>query len=677
MNKVFDKILSYEGSNNGKRYLVSPRTVSEFFTEGNYILKIPDYQRPYSWTDKNIKDLLEDISRLSKKEDSSWFLGPIFTVRRSSETKYSELLDGQQRITTIQIILREATLLRFHWSDFDFASHHEIKRNLDTIKEICNRCLVKLDGLTSKPVFETEPDMKAHFSNYIVNFQNIDTLAELESIRLKFEEDTLKAQEQGSVTAKTILSSIETIKTYLEDNFVKNDQKTSTNIESFIKFIESLVTKCWLIEIPLQSHDDSIQIFESLNNRGKKLTLVDKLRFKSIIKSSSDTIDQVRQKWKYIYAGISFLIENGYVKSEDDFYKVFFNSVNGDNYTREDDFITLFTNKYLQNDTTILSFLEETLKIIGFHKILHYSLNEGDEFINSFDKKEQEKVKALFQLLKSTLDVSDNSRLLLFSVIRKNHQLIEEKYIIIQSIWSIIRIVFHTEIYKNKKSNIIRGEYMELVKEFTNDNPNVFLQKNPLTFSRSIIDLIKTKNNTEAKLVLVLYTYLYDFKALCSHSPKQYTNWHLDHLFPSKWLQNWSQHMYRKDDVIKYIDALQQTQQTNLAHINWEQIKIDINSLDSAFELDKLKQTQTEDTLIEFIGNKWLLHSGSNIKTSNKEFSFKKEEYLEQKWIKIPSNSNALGIDKYNEFTYKEIVLRSLQLADSIIEKFNNTWDDI
>ena len=672
MDKVFDKILSYEGNNDGKRYLVSPRTISEFFTEGNYILKIPDYQRPYSWTDKNIKDLLDDILKLSKKEDSSWFLGPVFTVRRSSETKYSELLDGQQRITTIQIILREATLLRFNWLDLDLDS--SLKRKLKIVDELCNRCLVKMEGIHYKPVFETEPDMQCHFSKYIVKFQELETIEDLKFHRKEFEESTLKAQEEGSVTAKTILNSIKVIRKYLEETFTDNDNNVVKNMESFIDFVESLTTKCWLIEIPLQSHDDSIQIFESLNNRGKKLTLVDKLRFKSIIKSSKDNIDQIRLKWKDVYSGISFLIENSYVKSEDDFYKVFFNSIKGDNITKEDDFLVLFSNHYLNNDLSILEFLKETSRITDFYKTLYYSLDEDNAFVKYFDKKEQDKVKSLLQLLKSALEISDNSRLVLFSIIRTYSKQADDKYSIIQCIWNLIRRVFYTEIYRNKKSNVIRTEYMELVEQFTKDNTTL-LKRATYECNRTILEIIKTKNNAEAKFVLMLYGYMYDYNSLCSHSPKQYSNSHLDHLFPQKWSTYWNDKQYTRDEVLDYLEELKNKQKELFAFINWEQFENDIKSLESFIELDK--DRGLEDTLIEFIGNKWLLHSGTNIKTSHKGFDFKKSEYLDQKWIKVPSNSHILGIDNYDEFTYKEVILRTLLLANGIISKLNDNWDDI
>ncbi len=671
MNKVFDKILSQEISPFGNRYLVSPRTVSDFFTEGIYKLKIPDYQRPYSWTEKNIKDLFEDVLKLTINEESSWFLGPIFTVRNLSDDKYSELLDGQQRITTIQIILREATLLVLKWHDIDLSNHQDLKRKLKKIVELCNRCLVKINGIINEPVFETEPDMNIHFKDYIVDFQDIDSLEDLEFQREQFKEKTLLAKKEGSVTADTILSAIQVISKLFNREFFGHNNPIE-NVSNFCDFIECLCTRCWIIEIPLQTHEDSIQIFESLNNRGKSLTLVDKLRFKSIVNSSSGNIHFIRLKWKQIYSGINFLIDQNYVKSEDDFYKVFFNSIKGSNITKEEEFLNLFVDTYLLNDETINLFLSETLTIIDFYKIINSSLNIDNEFVNSFDKKTQIKVKSLLQVFKSCLNISDNSRLLLFAVIRKHDNFIENRFPIMQSFWNIIREVLYVEVYKNKKSNEVRTLYMEKLTGVKNSSFMVDLKS--LHFNNSILGLLKTNNSAEAKFLLSVYAYLFDLESLCSHSPSQYEYFQLDHLFPVKWTNNWRNNHYTKDEIISFLKELKETKKIELSNINWDSIIIDIEGLDS-FELDNNKPKSIDESIIQFIGNKWILHSGTNITTSNKKFEFKKSEYSSQNWIKIPSNTNNLGINSYDCFTAREIILRSVQLVNSIISRINNSWD--
>ena len=60
-----------------------------------------------SWDNKNITDLLNDINKIAIGERKSWFLGPLFTTKKTPDAKTSDLLDGQQRVTTIQIFERK------------------------------------------------------------------------------------------------------------------------------------------------------------------------------------------------------------------------------------------------------------------------------------------------------------------------------------------------------------------------------------------------------------------------------------------------------------------------------------------------------------------------------------------------------------------------------------------
>jgi len=72
-------------------------------------LKIPEYQRPYKWTLKNINQLIDDI--LNFKDKSAYRLGTI-VIHNNKDSL--DIVDGQQRITTLilifKAILRDTTL---------------------------------------------------------------------------------------------------------------------------------------------------------------------------------------------------------------------------------------------------------------------------------------------------------------------------------------------------------------------------------------------------------------------------------------------------------------------------------------------------------------------------------------------------------------------------------------
>jgi len=87
-----------------------PKSVSELLN-GTYVFVIPSYQRGYRWEEKQVIDLLEDIYKFSKSNQESYYLQPLVVKRckwkdeNGKENDAWEVLDGQQRLTTLYLIL--------------------------------------------------------------------------------------------------------------------------------------------------------------------------------------------------------------------------------------------------------------------------------------------------------------------------------------------------------------------------------------------------------------------------------------------------------------------------------------------------------------------------------------------------------------------------------------------
>ena len=101
-------------------------------------LKIPEYQRPYKWTGKNVNNLIDDI--ISNKNKSEYRLGTLVLHQTKQEddehqTKQKdhyifEIVDGQQRIITIALILfalnkNKKKLLRY-WENLNKLSENKL-----------------------------------------------------------------------------------------------------------------------------------------------------------------------------------------------------------------------------------------------------------------------------------------------------------------------------------------------------------------------------------------------------------------------------------------------------------------------------------------------------------------------------------------------------------------------
>ena len=108
---------------------------------------IPDYQRGYRWTQRQVEDLLNDIFEFSQKDNAGIYcLQPLVVVPRSSDeqpldkahaTKVNmqwEVVDGQQRLTTIRLILE--VLGRFRFYDITYQTRRDSAEFLNGITTV-------------------------------------------------------------------------------------------------------------------------------------------------------------------------------------------------------------------------------------------------------------------------------------------------------------------------------------------------------------------------------------------------------------------------------------------------------------------------------------------------------------------------------------------------------------
>ena len=138
---------------NAKEY-VKTLTISDLFNDENkckYI--IPIYQRNYAWGDDEISSLLQDIKNAceqNKEQDKNYYIGSLVVYRRDSGD--FEVIDGQQRLTTLTLIMHHLGKLGFRNVSFEHRDESEqalsnlnseklpsnFSQALKTIKKIIN-----------------------------------------------------------------------------------------------------------------------------------------------------------------------------------------------------------------------------------------------------------------------------------------------------------------------------------------------------------------------------------------------------------------------------------------------------------------------------------------------------------------------------------------------------------
>ncbi|MFK1761657.1 DUF262 domain-containing protein [Bacteroides fragilis] len=227
---------------------VDQKSVKDLFQNNKADFLIPDYQRPYAWEDKECQTLWDDIFAFAFPEDDyekfdgskdEYFLGPIVTFR-NSEGKL-EVIDGQQRLTTLMLLLRA------------FYSMFDNMKDANSVKtrENIAKCIWKTDEFGS-------PDM---------NILKIDSQVATD----KDKEEFLSILRSGVVTCDQ--------KSKYADNyrfFQKEIDKFLKSYPSYFPYLPTrILNNCILLPIEAESQDTALRIFSTLNDRGKPLSDAD------------------------------------------------------------------------------------------------------------------------------------------------------------------------------------------------------------------------------------------------------------------------------------------------------------------------------------------------------------------------------------------------------------------
>lgn len=231
---------------------------------------IPEYQRPYAWGDDEVVTLFDDLWQFSIERNEpngpkTYFLGSIVSFENTNGEK--EIIDGQQRITSLFLLLR--------------AVYAKLEGEETKSKEVQN-FISKI-----KPALWLEDEMTG----------DVDK----SQILLRSEVVT----DQGNEILKNILQN-GVASPKAKDNYSKNfnkfielyEEKAKTSPNQIYQFIVSLLNYSILLPISADSQDTALTIFSTLNNRG--LPLSDADIFKSLLYKQLSTEEKKSfvNKWK-------------------------------------------------------------------------------------------------------------------------------------------------------------------------------------------------------------------------------------------------------------------------------------------------------------------------------------------------------------------------------------------
>ncbi|MBE1724425.1 MULTISPECIES: DUF262 domain-containing protein [Acetobacteraceae] len=226
---------------------------------------VPSYQREYVWEKIQVRQLLEDIRAEQQEGGSSeYFIGSMVVCPSQTRQGADDLIDGQQRVTTLFIIL---CAIRDKLSSLGEDSLEGIKKSIvdvDTDQD-GNDCL------------------RAHLEPQYKDAGNV--------FNDLIEGQPIKKAETRSI--KNISVAYSTVRQFLSDDL--EDSR-----EEIKKFFGYLIKNVKLIKIYTDSFGRALKIFETINDRGIGLNAMDLLKNLLFMSADERDFEDLKECWKSI-----------------------------------------------------------------------------------------------------------------------------------------------------------------------------------------------------------------------------------------------------------------------------------------------------------------------------------------------------------------------------------------
>lgn len=233
---------------------------------------IPEYQRPYAWTDEQVETLFEDLWEFTAtsggtEREGSYFLGSV--VSYENEDGEQEIIDGQQRITSLFLLLR---------------------------------------AIYTKLVATPASERTAEANNFIGKIEPAIWRTNKLTGTVDYKNILLTSRVVNNDGNEILRSILETgcADEKAKDNYSKNyrnfqvlfDKHSTENPLMVYQFIYALLNQAILLPITADTQDTALTIFSTLNDRGLPLSDADIFKAKIYNQLEPEAKKTFIERWK-------------------------------------------------------------------------------------------------------------------------------------------------------------------------------------------------------------------------------------------------------------------------------------------------------------------------------------------------------------------------------------------
>ncbi|WP_083252664.1 DUF262 domain-containing protein [Haladaptatus sp. W1] len=233
---------------------------------------VPDYQRPYSWEKEQWKDFWTDLNTI---KGTTHFLGSIVLIKHDqgfNQLAELEVVDGQQRLTTISLLFRA------------MQSQYDNVGDPNSIKEL----------IDDEYLFERDDSNNKHAKLSLSQYDGGDYEHILEGRRNAVEDDS------------NLLQALK----YFEEKLADHTADELDDLRA------RLTKQMTIVVVECDTPGSAFRLFETLNNRGMELSSVDLMK-NSLLQTAtqeygndSKEYNHVRSQWEYLLKNVVHQIDH-------------------------------------------------------------------------------------------------------------------------------------------------------------------------------------------------------------------------------------------------------------------------------------------------------------------------------------------------------------------------------
>lgn len=454
---------------------------------------IPEYQRPYAWTEEQVETLFEDLWEFTTisggvERESSYFLGSV--VSYENENGEQEIIDGQQRITSLFLLLR---------------------------------------AIYTKLVATPESERTAEANNFIGKIEPTIWRTDKLTGTVDFKNILLTSRVVNNEGNEILRAILETGKTdeNAKDNYSRNyryfqklfDRHSTENPLMIYQFIYAVLNQAILLPITADTQDTALTIFSTLNDRGLPLSDADIFKAKIYNQLEVEAKKVFIERWKDLDEQATDANES--IQQLFYYNMFYYRALNQDTNTT-----TPGVRKYYAVNKFERLYKKELLDTLFIILNLWKVINKGEEIEGEAWSKNN-KIKQTLDILTSYPNEFWKYPVVIYYVCYRNEENFETKF---ARFLNKLLMELMTKYLMMPTINAVKPDILKLNSAIVASNIPIFEFKT--VDVTQLEPYIHNPNRNAVRMLLKTLAYEHQDDLLP-------TKWEIEHIFPQKWQTNY------------------------------------------------------------------------------------------------------------------------------------------